>query len=970
MSSVANFNHISFQRKVNNALTAVERTLELERSPRLAEEVDHTYGAKYELVDTTTNAAIIAYMTCLEKLGLNGLILGAIVEGAGNKPLTLRFDVSTTPTFVKEVRVKVPMEYSYEQTEETAGSKITKVLKAVRRVTKFHYDVELEWSLSIYSGTSVDERTVLRSNKSSSVIHKQTKESSRLRITPQSYELPLTWLLKQVNLDDMASQFKVDTSRESTKTPRRNDDVDKAIEFSSRLNSWVGQIQTGLYESLARIEGQHDPGLVKDPVFSRSSYMDVLRSPVDPTFNPILPLMEDRPELSSEPEDEVVPGSLIKINMQSHDDNADRKALLLHSDLTKLTNEHARSLQGVLETRAGAFVASDEGIIATTTEIELAVVLRNLQGLSIQYEETMNYVESMMERQLIAAIGKRLTQDDLQTYVRYHDARLLSPAPKPFSLAIRRPEHYPTGLVSIETMGGENDCIHSHSRQVNVGSTITVALNSATQVQLSGNQYLHGWMNHRFGNDKKNHQLVARARQFSAFILVIGTMVDGTTLGPDDAIIVQNKDELLIPLLLEEIPTAREFKDAIKSLSPEQQRFAQSYRSMQLSSSMFGLCVVQIKPQLEALLGLPADALDKEMKLTQDLMKLFIEYQVPSDLLSYNGHSESAALEDKIGNVKANVKAVVDVVELQKEQQLKDERAKSDMAMMMRCDGNMRCSGRAKSDMATMGMERGGSYTRCSGGITSWKGKQRLPTENVTSQSRMRGCAPRQQLPVFLYSDGADDCDSFSLGDYDVASAGTISIGEPIEESQEYECAALGSESQRNVGGKVTTSSRSDRGDSVTQQGVDFTLIPKKLDQSVEKRGDAASLHSTTIKTSSNWTRNRQANLLSKPERHGLDADEIRKEKSKAFDLLDALSRSGSLAIAHSELHVVVAMTHCFEKDLMGTVICDNVNPIEKLEGSTLLLASAVHGLPLRELVRDVSELQRLGMTMPCLLEG
>ncbi|EJK51217.1 hypothetical protein THAOC_29630, partial [Thalassiosira oceanica] len=78
MSSVANFNHISFQRKVNNALTAVERTLELERSPRLAEEVDHTYGAKYELVDMTTNAAIIAYMTCLEKLGLNGLILGAI----------------------------------------------------------------------------------------------------------------------------------------------------------------------------------------------------------------------------------------------------------------------------------------------------------------------------------------------------------------------------------------------------------------------------------------------------------------------------------------------------------------------------------------------------------------------------------------------------------------------------------------------------------------------------------------------------------------------------------------------------------------------------------------------------------------------------------------------------------------------------------------------------------------------------
>ena len=415
----------------------------------------------------------------------------------------------------------------------------------MRHVTEFHYDVELQWSLSIYSGTSVDERTVLMSNKSSSVIIKTAMESSRLRSSPQSYDLPLTWLLKQVNLDDMASQFKVDTSRESTKTPRRNDDVDKAIEFSNRFISWVGQIQTGLLGSLARIEGQHDPVLSKGRVSLRSSLIEQLRGLIDPIFNPILPLMEDRSEQSSEAEDEVVPDSMIKIEVQSRGDNSDTKMLLSSSDLTKLTNEHARSLQETLETCAGGFDAS-EYTITTIAEIELGVVLRNLRCLSIQYGETMSYVESMMERQLVAAIGKRLTQDDLQTYVRYHDARLLSPAPQPFSLAIRRPEHYPTGLVSIETVDGKNDCIHSHSRQVNVGSTLNVALNSATQVQLSGNQFLHGWMNHRFGRDKKNHQLVARARQFSAFILVIGTMVDGTTLDPKDAIIVQNKVSQLV----------------------------------------------------------------------------------------------------------------------------------------------------------------------------------------------------------------------------------------------------------------------------------------------------------------------------------------------------------------------------------------------------------------------------------------
>ena len=123
---------------------------------------------------------------------------------------------------------------------------------------------------------------------------------------------------------------------------------------------------------------------------------------------------------------------------------------------------------------------------------------------------------------------------------------------------------------------------------------------------------------------------------------------------------------MLIPLLLKELPTAKEFKDAIKSLSPEQQRFAKAFRTMQLASSVFGVCIIQIKPQLESLLGLPPDALDKEMKLTQDLMELFVEYQVPSDLISYNGVMENVSMEDKLSNVREHVKSIMDVIDAEK----------------------------------------------------------------------------------------------------------------------------------------------------------------------------------------------------------------------------------------------------------------------------------------------------------------
>ncbi len=46
--------------------------------------------------------------------------------------------------------------------------------------------------------------------------------------------------------------------------------------------------------------------------------------------------------------------------------------------------------------------------------------------------------------------------------------------------------------------------------------------------------------------------------------------------------LLQNKDSVRIPLPLEALPTPKEFRDAIESLSPEQQRFAKAYRAMQV----------------------------------------------------------------------------------------------------------------------------------------------------------------------------------------------------------------------------------------------------------------------------------------------------------------------------------------------------------------------------------------------------
>merc|ERR1712137_1078044 len=96
-------------------------------------------------------------------------------------------------------------------------------------------------------------------------------------------------------------------------------------------------------------------------------------------------------------------------------------------------------------------------------------------------------------------------------------------------------------------------------------------------------------------------------------------------------------------------------------------------------------------------------------------------------------------------------------------------------------------------------------------------------------------------------------------------------------------------------------------------------------------------------KVKEKWSKKVQKNLLTKVESMFLSKNEKKTETDKAFDLLDALSRSGSLLVQSAELHVVVAVTHCFEKSLIDTVIKDNINPIENIERSLLLVSTTIH---------------------------
>jgi len=133
---------------------------------------------------------------------------------------------------------------------------------------------------------------------------------------------------------------------------------------------------------------------------------------------------------------------------------------------------------------------------------------------------------------------------------------------------------------------------------------------------------------------------------------------------------------------------------------------------------------------------------------------------------------------------------------------------------------------------------------------------------------------------------------------------------------------------------------------------MDFTKVPSSLDANFDKLDSDNALKPTIINVGDNWKLKQSKTLLSKAHERNLDSDDQKTEKTRCFDLLDAMSCSGSLPIECATLHVVVAATHCFDETIVNTIIRKNVNPIEKVERSTLIVAGTIHDKPANEMVR------------------
>lgn len=899
----------TFRTKMEAALRQVRTILDNTRNPQSPADVPHRYEDKYLLAELVGSVAIASLLQCLELVGLSDEGLERLREWAKTRTVTLRLQAREDCRFLREESRHVE---SPEHVIESRGllGRSTRTEKIVVKITEYFWSFDFRYELVAYQGNAPENAVALLVRSGSVELVTAVDQTPRpTTVVKPPVDVDITWLFEHLDRDGRPV-LGIDRSAKDCHTPRRNRQVYEALVALERLHVWCSRVVAYFTDELFPVYPDHGRDL--------SAITDA------GVFVPVVPLFENGVRLEGEG---LLPDSYRKV----------------------LVDEERRSLTEKCRALTTAFPS--DGTLVTAVEAGLLVALLHAKQVIEHFSDAVDHVENMLRSQLVAAIGKEVTPADFGAYMDFHHRKLVKEPyrPRPFSYAVRRPDHDPEGVLAIEAEHGAAmaEPVSTIVAVSQATRPMTFALGAATRVSFKGERYLHGWIGHRFSQQAGlSASLVARARQFSSFILLVGRISAVDVFEPKHAVVVQNKDVLKIPLMLEEIPTPEQFRDAIESLSPEQQRFAKAFRGMQLESTLFGVCVVQIKPQLEKLLKLPPDSLTKEIKLTQELLGLFSEFQIPSDLLSYDGEPDAPTTE-KLARVAEYTRRMQEMIELSKKRELEAEREREAMRL-------------AEANLTAAIGAPPGAYPM-------------PPPSAAPSPARAYGAAGPPPMPMSA-SMARPSAPGFGPPPApSVPSAGAAPVPSPpmTATPKVARKAPTGGVDASAQGPRtpITPQSTADEERAVSTDPSDYTQLPAALDKKFEDLDEDSALHATVIHTGDTWTRSAQKGLLTAAVTTRLGKNEQKDEKSKAFDLLDALTKSGALELEEAALHVVVASTHSFDRTLLETVVQDNVNPIEKVERSLMIVGSTIFGLPVRELVAE-EQAERFFETSPKLLRG
>jgi hypothetical protein len=966
-SALNSYGAVVFESLLEDYSQRVNAILGNEKSQHLSspEHAPHSYQDKYILAEQLTSSMGSVAWSSLVEIGISFSILERLVNASHKSAVSLRLEANHRCVFIKEYdRLEESPHQMLQESTGILGSTFTKT-KVVSKITEYFYDYTIKYRIMaiIGVGASDQDKIVLQSRSVTQEVVTRSNQAPfpEVETFQEDLELgPFLSLLQWEKDNSSSSSFHVNFSINRTHThcftPVRNSDLEAVLLFFHKMHQWARQLDqyfTDKIGAVMRMNAGDSHQVLSD--------MAEISKAAQGVYIPLMPLFHQLPE-----ENSAAPHPSKSVETPSQNDSMrdvtrnatsppsprpqPSRACLSSEDLALLLQEQQRSLAQQLQGLDEMFSSPSDPLhsrhVFSAAEARLSAVCKHLKSSIESYMRLVKFIEELIRSQLVRALGREITPIDFQMYMSFHYSKLYQKQyrPIPFSYAVRRsPLHTPEGTLRIEiqtdaarvfvgneVVGRSNGGFQpidtlcrsrSRSSSMSAKSEMSMAIDASTRIRFRGDMHVHGWLAESFADSASSVpalRMVATARQFSSYIVLLGSLSSATTFEPKFACLLQNKDELTIPLLLESIPNAKQFRDSIESLSPEQQRFAKAYRTMQLESTMFAVVALQVKPQLEQVLQLKPDSLTKEIALTQDIMKLFIDYQIPPDLLSYDEASSSDAAAASAGAriiaVKESVKKIMTILNEAKQDEVKEKNREREFK-----------SGPAVHATAVF--------------------PQRM--EDPVESLNIHATRGKREMPAFRSA-------QMSATAQQVSSAQMSSLSSTSTAPEASSSANLVNDGN----GHRTKVNTHLSGNAVEEEGDDITKLPSLLDEAFDRTDLDHAVRPVIIKPGDRWQRARQRALTlsqAEPAVENLSTEDLNKERQAVFDLLDAVTRSGALVIENASLHVVVGATRNFVDSLMNTAVQRNMNPIESMERSSLIMARTLfNSSSLEELVEAV----------------
>lgn len=116
---------------------------------------------------------------------------------------------------------------------------------------------------------------------------------------------------------------------------------------------------------------------------------------------------------------------------------------------TSFLSEQARTYEEKKKEIAKIFPTNDK--LITQIEAQIIVNIRHIVHVCEAFSEGVDYIENLLQKQLVSAIGKRVTSADFTEYLNFHNRKIYKEEyrPQAFCYSIRRPDHYPEVFLNL-----------------------------------------------------------------------------------------------------------------------------------------------------------------------------------------------------------------------------------------------------------------------------------------------------------------------------------------------------------------------------------------------------------------------------------------------------------------------------------------------------------------------------------------